>query len=607
MNKQEILNEYTKQQFIDFLRNDNNSQILELLNQEGISILKNSHLKEEKIKLILTYSKYKNELLQNIDFIDLIISSNINKYYALLKDLDNKTYETILNRCIQLNIDDNTLSRLFTIFSNEFKLYVIERKLLEKNIIIKVFNKSHNPQIVEKILNTYDIDLTNESVNVSLLFEKAKKHYFKEKSINIKQHLITKELAKRLYKEFDIFKLRKVLNDAQYSVNIDVLNEYVKSEEEKHIYEESLTFPYNEMFDCYKENKIDEFNLLCKKYNVNSSDITINMNKYGIRNNSLEEVFNNLKKLSDRNISNYIIDYHFEENYHNIILDITELLEYNYDGNITISKDKLDLYEKIMNIDYFTKEEKIELHETLKKYNIKEMFYDDMRYARDMVSESIKEYSLTKESLEEFKDVKLSKEYGVDVYNMDGKPFFALIKTGRKITNKYPVGHSFSLVGTNAMAVFGNKSYGETYVYDSKDLTKEQIVHVFPYDSYTRYKPFEEIEEASMRVNVLMTPQKLTTYSSSYNELLVLERGNDETYMDEYIPRLKQIALYCIDEITENDIQIAKQNNVGIVLIDSSKYQEYLSNKRTINNYEENKYNYFNGTYEKEYYEERRR
>ena len=147
----------------------------------------------------------------------------------------------------------------------------------------------------------------------------------------------------------------------------------------------------------------------------------------------------------------------------------------------------------------------------------------------------------------------------------------------------------------------------EDFEVEFEDLTKEQIVHVFPYDSYTRYKPFEEIEEASMRVNVLMTPQKLTTYSSSYNELLVLERGNDETYMDEYIPRLKQIALYCIDEITENDIQIAKQNNVGIVLIDSSKYQEYLSNKRTINNYEENKYNYFNGTYEKEYYEERRR
>ena len=607
MKKEEILNKYTKQQFISFLENDDNSEILELLDQEGINILKNLHLKEDKIKLILTYSKYKNELLQNMDFIDLIITSNINRYYALLKDLDNKTYEIILNRCMSLNIDDNTLSRLFTFFSNEFKLKVIEKKLLNKDIIIKVFNKSHNPQILEKILSTYDMDLTDEKINISLLFEKAKKYYFKEESINIKQDLITKDLAKRLYREFDIFKLRKVLNDAEYSVNIDILNEYVKHEEEKHIYEDSLTFPYNEIFNYYKDNKLDEFNLLCKKYNINISDITLNMNEYGISNNTLEEVFNNLKKLSERNISNYIIDYHFEENYHNIILDITELLEYNYDGNITISKDKINLYEKIINIDNLSKEEKIELHETLKKYNIKEMFYDDMRYARDMVSESIKDYSLTKESLEEFKDIKLSKEYGVDVYNMDGKPFFALIKTGRKITNKYPVGHSFSLVGTNAMAVFGNKSYGETYVYDSEDLTKEQIVHVFPYDSYTRYKPFEEIEEASMRVNVLMSPQKLTTHSSSYNELLILERGNEETYMDEYIPRLKQIALYCIDEITEKDIQIAKQNNIGIVLIDSSKYQEYLSSKRMINSYEENKYNYFNGTYDKEYYEERRR
>ena len=155
MKKEEILNKYTKQQFISFLENDDNSEILELLDQEGINILKNLHLKEDKIKLILTYSKYKNELLQNMDFIDLIITSNINRYYALLKDLDNKTYEIILNRCMSLNIDDNTLSRLFTFFSNEFKLKVIEKKLLNKDIIIKVFNKSHNPQILEKILSIY--------------------------------------------------------------------------------------------------------------------------------------------------------------------------------------------------------------------------------------------------------------------------------------------------------------------------------------------------------------------------------------------------------------------------------------------------------------------
>ena len=32
------------------------------------------------------------------------------------------------------------------------------------------------------------------------------------------------------------------------------------------------------------------------------------------------------------------------------------------------------------------------------------MLYDDMRYARDIVSETIKDYSLSKESIKQFKD-----------------------------------------------------------------------------------------------------------------------------------------------------------------------------------------------------------
>ena len=243
----------------------------------------------------------------------------------------------------------------------------------------------------------------------------------------------------------------------------------------------------------------------------------------------------------------------------------------------------------------------------LKKYNMIEMFYDDMRYARDIVAENIKDYSLSKETLEQYKDEDLSKKYGVDIYNLDGKPFFAIVKTGRQITNQYPVGHSFSLIGTNGIVVFGNKTYGETYIYDSNNLKKEQIIHVFPYDSYTRYKPFELTQEASMKVNTLMSPEKLVNHSNSYNEILVLERGEKETYIDEFIPRLKQIALYCLNEITQQDIEEAKRSNVGILLINTSKYNENTSNKNTINSIYQEKYNYFDGISDKEYYEERRR
>jgi hypothetical protein len=639
MNKQEIINNYSKSQFISFLENDNESKILELFNQEGQEILKNSKLKEERIKCILTYSKYKNQLLQNTDFLDILLSSNINKFYAVLKDLDTKTYEVMLNRCIQLNIDENTISRLFTFFSDEFKLQVIKNKTLNISLIVNIFNKSHNSKIVQEILNTYDIDLTNEKVNVISLFEKSKKTFLKN-SVNktneliiIHPNLITKKLAERLWNECDIFKLRKVLIDAQYATNIDTLNEYTKLQEEKNIKEttnEILTYPYNEIYNCYKIYKEQEYNFnndklnyneqlynemktkyesLCKDYNIKKSDLEITMNSKTneINNNSIKELFNYLKILSDRNISNYIIDYHFEENYHNIILDMTELLQYNSDGNITLAKDRIELYEKIINIDYLSLEEKQKLHEKLKQYNMMEMFYDDMRYARDIVAETIKDYSISKESIEQYKDEELSKQYGVDIYNMNGQPFFAIVKTGRKLTNKYPTGHSFSLIGTNGIAVFGNKTYAESYIYDSNDLTKEQIVHVFPYDSYTRFKPFELIEEASMRVNTLMSPQKLTTHSNSYNEILVLEHGTEETYMDEYTPQLKQIALYCLDEITQQDIEEAQKNNVGIMLVNSKKYQEYGPDKNTINTFDQNKYNYFDGVYEKDYYEERRR
>lgn len=555
MDRENIINNYNKKEFSDFLENDISGKILELFNSEGIEILKKSKLKEDRIKIILSSSKYKNELLKDINFLDVLLTSNINKFYNSLKNLSDDIYEIILNRCIELNIDENICARIFIFFSNEFKLKTIESKKLNNSLIINILNRTYDETIVQKILDTYDIDLEDEKVNIKVLFEKGKKSFLKNsindttQLIRIHPNLITKNLAKRLWKEFDIFKLRKVVSDAEYVASIQVLNTYIKEQEDNLIY---------------------------------SLDI------------------------DSRDVSNYIIDYHFEENYHNIILDMSELLQYYYDGNIVIDKNRIILYEQIVNIDYLSLEEKQSLHDMLKQYNMMELFYDDMRYARDIVNEAIKDYSLSKKSIIQFKDEELSKKYGVDVYKFEGQEFFGIIKTGRKITNKYPVGHSFSLIGTNGLAVFGNNTYGKAYIYDSDGLKKEQVVHVFPYDSYTRYKPFELVQEASMRVNTLMSPQKLTTHSDKYNEILVMEQGEEETYMDEYIPRLVQLALYCVDEITEEDVLDAKENNVGIMLIDSSKYQEFGSNKNIINGFMQNKYNYFDGSFERDMYEGRR-
>ena len=289
------------------------------------------------------------------------------------------------------------------------------------------------------------------------------------------------------------------------------------------------------------------------------------------------------------------------------MLDMNELLQYYYDGNIVIDREHLELYEQIINLDYMPINERINLHNKLKNYNMMAMFYDDMRMARDMVAESIKEYSLSKETIQEHRDEELSQKYGVDVYVMDGEPFFGIVKTGRHRPDAYPTGHSFSLIGDKGLAVFGNPSESGTFLYDSDGLKKEQVVHVFPYDSFTLYKPYHYRTEASMRVNTLMTPEQLTTASYTYNEILLLEKGTEETEIDERVPELERIALYCLDKITPRDIEIAKQSGTGIILVNSKKYEQVSRDDFSRNGYRENRYNYFNGSYEREIHEEVRR
>ena len=62
-----------------------------------------------------------------------------------------------------------------------------------------------------------------------------------------------------------------------------------------------------------------------------------------------------------------------------------------------IPEDRLYLYQQIVNIDMLSSQEKIELHNELKQYNIMEIFYDDMSFAKKQVRKAIKDYSMVKE------------------------------------------------------------------------------------------------------------------------------------------------------------------------------------------------------------------
>lgn len=591
--KREIINS-NKQDFLDFLDNDYNGKILNLLDDEGVELLKKNSYIEDRITYILNYSNYVDLLFNNQKFLDLFLSTDISKYYASLKNLNNKTYDLIVNRCLELNKDINLTGQLISYFNKDYRLKFIDKYDYPNDLIYEMLKR--NPKILgKKILEKYNIDLLSHNIPVgglvaagkSLSFEdmtKRKGYSYVNSSgevFYLSSDLLNMDVAKKLWNELNVYEYRFLINDANYCGDPTNLNNYAKTKEEEFILNTDYPKIYQNIFDMIKKlSNLDSssneyrdiFRNLIRQIQIFPNEYT-NLRML-IFNGEFDEVINLITKSLDEKKSDYIIDYHFEENYYNVMYDLRELLEFYYAGNIDIPEDRLYLYQKIVNIDMLSSQEKIELHNELKQYNMMEIFYDDMTFARKQVREALKDYAMVKDELVKFKDEELSNEYGVDVYNINDNPFFAIVKSGIRFEDSLPVGHSYSLVGNGCISVFGSLKNSNTYVYDASDLNPEQIVHIFPEDSYTLYQPFSFTEKATDRVEQLMMPDELLYNKRTYNEVLILEQGSMQTDIDSRIPKLKKIALYCVDQITAKDVETAKIHNIGIMLINSKKYNK---------------------------------
>lgn len=591
--KREIINS-NKQDFLDFLYNDLSGEILNLLDDEGIEYLKKYSDITDRITYILNYSNYIDSLFNNQKFLDLFLSTDISKYYASLKNLNNKTYDLIVNRCLELNKDVNLTGQLISYFNKDYQLKFIDKYDYPNDLIYEMLKR--NPKLLgKKILEKYNIDLTSHNISIKGLIDAGKSLSFEDMAKRngdsfvssdgeiffLSSDLLNTEVAQKLWNELNVYEYRFLINDANYCGDPTNLNNYAKTKEEEFILNPDYPETYQNIFNMIK--KLSNFDVKSSEYhNIFRNlirQIQIFPNEYTnlrelIFNGEFAEAINLITKSLDEKKSDYIIDYHFEENYYNVMYDLKELLEFYYAGNMDIPEDRLYLYQKIVNIDMLSSQEKIELHNELKQYNMMEIFYDDMSFARKQVRKAIKDYSMVKEELVKFKDEELSNEYGVDVYNIEDNPFFAIVKSNINREDNLPVGHSYSLVGNGCISVFGTQKYNDTYVYDSSDLNPEQIVHVFPRDSFTMYKPFSFTSNATDRVEQLMMPDELLYNKRTYNEVLILEQGSMQTDIDSRIPKLKKIALYCIDQITAKDVATAKIHNIGIMLINSKKYNK---------------------------------
>ena len=613
--KREIVN-LSKGDFVDFLSNDISGQLLNIFDDEGVNYLKQYSDIESRIAYILSWSKYANELFYNRSFLDLFLSTDISSYYATLSILDNRVCDLIINRCFELNKDVDYISKLISYFSKDYQLKFIDRFDYPNDLIYEMFKR--NPELVgKKIIEKYNIDLLSHNISIRRVVAAGKELAFKDMAkrneasyisgdvatFYLSTDLLNKNVAEHLWNSLNVYEYRFLISDTYYCGDPSILNKYAKVKEEELILSDNYVEPYKSIID-----------MILKLYNldVNSDqfyNIIIELNKrafmFGNKylefrtfliNRQFDKAIMLVNKLVNEEKSDYIIDYHFEENYYNIMYDLRELLDFYYAGNISIPEDRLYLYQQIANIDNLSGQKKVELHKKLKNYNMMEVFYDDMAFARKKVRKALKDYAMVRDELESYKDDELSQEYGVDVYNIEDNPFFALVKSGIRADDKLPVGHSYSLVGNGCISIFGNVNDSDTFVYDSSDLNPEQVVHIFPRDSYTMYRPFSFTDKATTRVEQLIMPDEMLYESKLYNEILILEQGREHTDIDSRIPKLKRIALYCVDQITSKDVEVAKVHNVGIMLINSKKFNKGIEMPASVyihfgrDNYHEYKY-----------------
>ena len=109
--------------------------------------------------------------------------------------------------------------------------------------------------------------------NLCRFVEKGKTAFLKkyakddrnDTDIIIPSTMITKELAERLWNESNVFTYRRTINDAAYSVDATVLNEYAKKQEEMIInstLNERLLYPFNEIYESFKIYQEQKYNFI---------------------------------------------------------------------------------------------------------------------------------------------------------------------------------------------------------------------------------------------------------------------------------------------------------------------------------------------------------
>lgn len=585
--KNKLINPDKKYELIWLAQEMPDKAALLLFDEEGLEILNRTSDLPDKMNGIMTCGKeYVTQLVKS----DLFCSIIIKHYQVLNHYLSSFSLEAALSfvKYIQTNYPD-MLKEILLDFSFKVQTEIVKELELPLDVVRKLLISSTGEAAEYLLKNDFRIVSINDYTFQELftLFSKncqipmiiSREPDFIKKLATIDSVKDYRFLINALAKNNDteiIEQARKRYYEQElqtYDINTGMLKRY------HNFYLEICNLMKEEEMDYERFDEIvyKYFNLFGSGSNEWYLKNTLS-NLYASENQEGLKQF--LIKESNLQMSNIIVDYHFEDIPYNFFLDVRQLCHFQEGEGRTLTDEDLEIYNKLLAIDSLSYEEKMKLHQILLQDDWISKHYDLFRGAKDKAASLIKEQMLTPISVQKFYDEQLSQEAGVPIYVLDGEEFFAFVKSlpiSKNIVlepfhmTSTVDGGSYSLDGSSKLDTY--KDPKTNYNLILGDFPISQIVHMYPVDSYSKYVRTSSME-ATKRVYELYTPTEFVEKSYNYNEIILSQR-NIRRVDDEINDRLELptiLGIYCYDEITNMDIQSAKNLGVGIVVVKMMSY-----------------------------------
>lgn len=529
------------------------SEIKDIFDEEFIN---NFFYKSPNQREYIFFGSIFNETNDKNKTIDIILENE--KLFNIFKNNFQSIHSSVI-------LDTEHLKKLIrkiqeTNSFDYFKFLSIEQKetfdLVDEDypidIIIWIIEKSYSAAQIEFYLNHPKAEFT-------IPYLKDKIGIYLRQGIKFSNKIIKNPKFFEILKSDSLITFRERINLLE-----DQCNDPNFIEEKRKKYYDELINSYQEesgLFKIYEEVLNNPYSSL-EELPGTKDPYIINMGVLftcrGKKEKFLEE--------TNQKLSEIIVDALFQDNIYNVWINIKELLRYDShlqkDEKI-ITKENLELYKFILDIDKHTPKEKINLYNNLKNKNINMLFYDDIRKTKDLAYKKIKEKMVIPTEHPEYENKEETQKNGVVTYDLRDKEFYMLVRTLNGLyeenkTNRS--GGSYSLISNNNTKVFEYRHL----IYGYNDFDIEKIEHMFEFDSFSGSFSYQEnnSRNSTDRPNRISTPEEIAN-SPGYSEIII----KNKKVRDRLYSGMKPDYIVVIDEVDEKSLEASKKLNLPIVII----------------------------------------